>query len=688
VSAVAGALAELHARGLMFTTEGRALVLEADREPTAREDSWIAKNTAALVRELTAVRLDFETGSPLELRKASAEVYAADPRTEVLCLAWCVGRGDVQVWQPGESPPAELLDALIGGAGPVVSHGSFDRLIWQEKMVSAGWPQIPLERWSDTSARARAYRIPAGLEKAAERLELRQRKDNAGKDLIRRATTAARDGKPLTDAQWVSFLDYCKADVEVARELDQRLPHLTGADRQMFELNERMNDRGLPIDLDLVRALGAVHDSENERLNARIAPVTDGEITSLNQTARLLGWLNAHQSGLANLRRETLEAWTENDLFGGPVAEGVQLRQEFAHSAGAKLKKLVASTSADGRVRGCFAWHGAHTGRWAGRGCQPQNFPRPGAVADVDATLTALLQSGGPVDSDNGLSVKARISACLRATIAAPAGYELVVGDLKQIESRVLCWLAGQEDMLGAYRRRDDPYAATARNLGSTDRQFGKLLTLAAGFGGSAKMLLQKAPVFGLTLTQMEAEAAISAWRAANPAITRFWAALHGAMITVVEAPLGRERRGHHLAVFRGGDDTLRIKLPSQRDLIFHEPRMEPNPDHDDRPELSYWQVLGADWKRIWSWHGRACENVVQGVAYDLLADAMLRMDATGLDIIGTVHDEVIALAPADQAESMLQTMLAILSDPPSWASDLPLAAEGFHSRRYVKPKT
>jgi DNA polymerase len=241
--------------------------------------------------------------------------------------------------------------------------------------------------------------------------------------------------------------------------------------------------------------------------------------------------------------------------------------------------------------------------------------------------------------------------------------------------------------MLEAYRRREDPYVLTAKALGLNDRQFGKLLTLAAGFGGGANVLLEKAPGFGLTLTQLEAERAIFDWRAANPAITRFWHALHDEMLAVVEGPLDGGSRGYRLDIHRKDDDTLRIRLPSGRDLIFHEPRLEPNTDYDDRLELSYWQVLGADWQRVRSWHGRATENVVQGVAYDLLADAMLRLDAAGLDLIGTVHDEVIALAPAGEAEAALQVMRDILSTPPGWASDLPLVAEGFHSRRYVKPK-
>ncbi len=674
------------ARGLQLgVVDGKLVVDHADdRDLQAAELAYLRQHKPALVRELTAIRLDFETTSPLDLKANGAEVYAAHPGTEVVMLAWCIGVGPVQVWQPGERPPADLMAALVDSAGPVISHGPFDRIIWHEKLVPLGWPVVPLERWSDTSARARAYRVPAGLEKAVKRLELKHQKDPAGKPLIRRVNAAAMGSKPLTDADQAAFLDYCRRDGEVLRELDQRLPELTGTDRQMFELDAKMNQRGLPIDLDLVRQLSEVHDAENARLAKQMLRLCGLRPT---QNVKLLEWLQRRAAPApVDLQAATLESWLQYDLFGGPACAVIETRQQFAHSSGTKLKKLLASTSEDGRARGCFVWHGAHTGRWSGRGAQPQNLPRTPKDFDVDATLVALLHPSGPLVSDNGMSVKARISACLRATIAAPVGRELVVADLKQIKSRVLCWLADQQDMLKVYRSDGDPYIATAAALGSTDRQFGKLLTLAAGFGGGANMLIQKAPSYGLTFTPMEAACAISAWRAANPAITRFWDVLHGMMIQVVEAPLGRERRGHRLAVFRAKDDTLRIRLPSGRELIFHEPRMERNPEHDDRLELSYWQVLGDDWQRIWCWHGRACENVVQGVAHDILADSMLRMDAAGLDIVGTVHDEVLVLVASGQAEFTLQAMLAIMSAPPSWASDLPLAAEGYHNTRYVKP--
>jgi DNA polymerase len=674
------------AKGLQITTDRGDLLIHADRALEPAEADYLRQHKAPLVRELTAVRLDFETFSPLDLEDCGTAIYAAHQETAVIMLAWCIGLGPVQVWLPGDTPPAELLDAVTEGAGPVISHGAFDRIIWYAKLVPLGWPVVPLERWSDTMARARAYRVPAKLEKAAERLGLKHRKDTTGKAIIRRANVAAMGGEQLTDAERAAFIDYCRQNVEVLRELDQRLPELTDFDRQVFELDTKMNDRGLPIDLDLVRALSDVHNAENPDLIARMELLTDGVVTSPAQERRLLAWLNANGAGLANLQRETLERWSEDDPFGGRVAEVVELRQEFAHSAGSKLKKLLTSTSLDGRARRCFVWHGAHTGRWSGRGVQPQNFPRPGEVGDVEATLTALLHPGGPAESDNNMSTKARISACLRATIAAPAGYELVVADFAQIESRVLCWLAGQQDMLDTYRGGGDPYVTTAAALGSPDRQFGKLLVLAAGFGGGVNMLRQKAPGYGLTLSAAEADRAIIAWRNANAAITRFWYALQDALVEVVEMPLGRECRGHRLSVFRKVDDTLRIRLPSGRELIYHQPRMMPNPDHNDRLELAYQQVEKSDWRLKRSWHGNSCENVVQGVAYDLLADAMLRMDAAGIVLIASVHDELIAIAPREQASATLQEMLAIMSAPPTWASGLPLKAEGYLSVRYVKP--
>jgi hypothetical protein len=217
VLSVADALLRLRSRGLDFSTDGIQLCLLSKRDPTDQEDTWITAHTDELIRELTVVRLDFETASPLDLTNVGADVYAADPATRVLLLAWCIGMGDMQVWHPGQPLPGVLHQAITNGA-VLVSHGSFDRIIWERKMVPMGWPAMPLERWSDTSARARAYRVPASLEKAAQRLALRHQKGGEGEALIRKATAAAQGkGPPLNTDELRAFDGYAAQDVATTR---------------------------------------------------------------------------------------------------------------------------------------------------------------------------------------------------------------------------------------------------------------------------------------------------------------------------------------------------------------------------------------------------------------------------------------------------------------------------------------
>jgi DNA polymerase len=467
------------------------------------------------------------------------------------------------------------------------------------------------------------------------------------------------------------------------RELDRRLPELSDLERSVWLLNEQVNARGLPIDLDTVRRLGAVLTEEDVRLMAKMQTLCG---LNPSQNRKLL--VKLQETAIdppVDLKAETLQAWSREDIFGGPACDIVDTRLQFANTSGNKLKKMIASACVDGRARGCFLWHGAHTGRWSGRGFQPQNLPRPPKDLDVGATLAALVQAGGPALT-NGMNVKAAIAAVLRAMIWAPVGQRLVVADFAQIESRVLCWLAGQRSMLDLYRRGEDPYIATAKALHSKDRQFGKLLVLAAGFGGGRDMLLAKAPSYGVQLSPAQAEAAINAWRVANPAIVRFWDALLDTVRAVAGEAAGFKRKIYGLTVARCADDTLRIQLPSGRALIYHEPRIESDEDGWTFDALVYQLPLGRDWVQRTAWRGLITENVVQAIAYDVMAEAMLRMDKAGVELIGTVHDEAIALAPEDQADAVRDEMVRIMSSPPAWASGLPLGAEGYHAERYLKP--
>ena len=695
-------LAAFAQAGVSLSVVGHDIVWEADWDPTPnqagvdRREQGGSDPCEANLR----VRIDFETVSPLDLTEVGTAVYAAHAGTMMLMLGWCIGIGDVQLWWPREPIPPAILAALEAG-GVLVSHGPFDRIVWDAKLVPLGWPALPVERWSDTSARCRAYRVPAKLEKAALRLELDHRKDCAGRALIRRATETAQVKGRRSTSRSRPLATYARGDVEVLRELDRLLPELSPDEHAVWLLDAKINARGLPIDLDTVRRLQPVLADEDKRLVSQMQ-----RLCALNptQTNKLLDWLKQNTSDPpANVQAETLEEWLQTSPTVGAVREVVETRVESANTSGGKLKKMLAWTSDDGRARDCFVWHGAHTGRWSGRGIQPQNMPRTPKGMDVRAVLAGLLQEKGPVRGGTvpgmeaceptvSQSVKARIAYCLRAMIKAPDGMHLVMCDFSQVESRVLCWLSGQENMLELYRNNVDPYIATARVLGSEDRQFGKLLVLAAGFGGGPRMLLAKAPSYGVRLTELEAGYAIAAWRAANPAIVAFWNALHETMRDAADGPVGDEYAapvayGSSLIVQRGEGDTLRIRLPSGRSLIYHQPRMVPDEEYEWRFNLTYQQAGPGDWLAKQSWRGLVTENVVQAIAYDLMADRMLRMDAAGITLIGTVHDEAIALAPCENASTTLHEMMSIMSAPPDWANGLPLAAEGYHNMRYIKPR-
>jgi DNA polymerase len=313
VPIAAEALLKLRSRGLDFSTDGIELCLLSRRDPSDQEDAWIAAHTDELIRELSVVRWDFETASPLDLTNVGADVYAADPATQVLLLAWCIGMGDVQVWHPGQPVPDALREAITNGA-VLVSHGAFDRIVWEWKMVPMGWPIVPLERWSDTSARARAYRAPASLEKAAQRLELRHQKSGEGKALIRKATGAAQGkGSPLDLDEQRAFDGYAAQDVATLPELDRRLPELCDLERSVWLLNEQMNNRGLPIDLNTVRRLDAVLTEEDERLIARMQ-----KLCGLNPSQNLKLLTKLQETAIdppVDLKAETLQAWSREDML-------------------------------------------------------------------------------------------------------------------------------------------------------------------------------------------------------------------------------------------------------------------------------------------------------------------------------------------------------------------------------------
>jgi DNA polymerase len=314
--------------------------------------------------------LDIETHSLSNLELIGTSAYVDHPSTRVLVVAYALDDRPVHTWQPGQPAPDDLLQALAGNCRVIAHNFGFDNAVWHRHLAAPlGWPEIPLARWSCTAFRARLARLPASLEAAAQELRLPWQKDTAGKRFMRLVTKRNLETDPLTEDEEQRLAAYCAADVETLRALDRHLPEIPDEWRELFELDCLMNTRGMPVDLEMVGKLITVRDDEDRHLLVRFRQIAGDGLTSPAQVIALQQRLRDLGVDLPDLQRETLDSWiaanpNRHDL----PAELIRIRREFAHAAGAKLDRMVATGEGSGRIRDSFVLHGAHTGRWAGRG--------------------------------------------------------------------------------------------------------------------------------------------------------------------------------------------------------------------------------------------------------------------------------------------------------------------------------
>ena len=633
--------------------------------------------------------LDLETTSLSDLREVGVHVYAADPSTRVTCAGYAIDNEPVEVWRLGEDVPANFAAACAEGAVIVAHNYTFDFTIYRTVLVPLGWPSVPLERWSCTMARSLVAGFPASLEAAGEAVGLGHRKDTSAHGLMLRFARP-RSLHPLTwwhetdPEKYDQLCEYCSRDVAAQRELDQVLPELSPRERKLFELDFKINERGMGVDRALVHDLSVLAKEAQGVLQHRVRVLTNGRVTSTNQTAKLKDWLAAAGLPVPNLRRDTVQ----NLLAAADVPQHLkavlQTRFDASRSSVAKLQKIEISSGIDGRVRGTLQYYGAsRTGRWAGRRIQPQNLYR-GSIKDVPAAVAGIRAGLDPEELEriHEESTLGIIASCLRSAIVAAPGYRLAIADFAQIEARVLAWLAGESDVLEVFRKGEtDIYTHTAASIGSDSRQLGKVTVLACGFGMGAGKFQTTAKGYGVELDAATADQTVQAWRKANPAIVDYWYSAHKALMKAMRKPGEPQQcRG---VVFQRRRKMLTARLPSGRHLVYRYPRVDEVPGPVPRDEFSYMGTLGSSWTRLRAWPGKIAENLTQAVARDVMADAMLGLASTPL--IATVHDELIAEIPEPRALDTLEYMLAVMRRAPGWAPSLPVDAAGIISQRYAK---
>ena len=660
------------------------------------------------VRITHVLHRDIESRSRVDLRKVGAHRYAADPSTEVLCMAFAVDDGPVQLWVWGDPIPAEFFEAEANSSWRVAAHNdAFESAIEQHVLhPRIGWPLIPLERHVCTQATSLAVGLPAKLSAAADALELRNRKDAVGERLMHQMSKPRkpRMGEDPAGTFWFDdqerldrLYSYCKQDVEVERELHDRLRPLSPAEQALWALSSQINTRGFHVDRRFAEAARRIAQAAGPEIDAELAELTNGAVTAISQIARLAQWLQHQGCAASKLDRKTIEQLLEQADLPPAVHRVLELRLGGAQSAVKKIDALLARAGEDDRVRGAFRYHGAATGRWTGEGFQPQNLKRP-VVDDLAAAIDAV----GTGDYQHMKKQYSRplavVGDCSRSMIDAASGHVLIGADLSSIESRVLAWIAGEGWKLDAYRRfdatraaSDEPYCETACKIfrvpsgsytkDAPERSVGKTCDLAFGYQGGLNAWRKFEPD---KFTDAEVETFKVEWRAAHPATVKFWHDIDRAAVLAMRERGQVVRCGRIDLKFAGA--FLMLKLPSGRRISYPQPRLVTE-SGSNRHRVVFADNAAGQFKDCrngqGAYAGTWTENIVSGIARDLLAAAMLRVEAAGYPITMHVHDELVCEVPIGFGS--VEEFTRLMTRKPAWALELPIAASAWTGPRYCK---
>lgn len=647
--------------------------------------------------------IDIETYSEGDLLGGGVYKYVEDPSFTVLLFAYAINNGPVQLVSlaEGEVLPEDVYLAL---SDPQVTKTAFNATF--ERVCLSRYFGLKLNpaQWSCTMVMSAMAGYPMSLDAAGEALKLTNKKMKEGKALIRYFSlpckaTKANGGRTRNlpgDApdKWETFKRYCIRDVEVEQQIRARLEGIVTeipSERQLYALDQQINDRGVLVDMDLVNAAMRLDTLNRANLNAEAVRLTGME--NPNSVAQLKAWLESETgAAIDSLSKRDLPDMIKS-AGSEVVARMLTIRQEMAKTSVKKYEAMAKAVCEDGRVHGLLQFYGAaRTGRWAGRLVQVQNLPQNHFATLADLVLARDTCKQGDLMTMQLLygNVPDTLSQLIRTAFVAKEGHKFIVCDFSAIEARVIAWLAGEQWRLEVFRTHGKIYEASAsmmfhvpvEEITKTDprRQKGKIAELALGYQGGVGAMQQMGGE-KMGLSEEEMKSIVKQWRAANPAIVALWGRLEQAVKTTI-------RTGQMTAVgclriyLREGH--LLIKLPSGRSLCYPSPGIGQNRFGDE--SITYMGVnqTNKQWCRLETYGGKLVENVVQGIARDCLAVTMLRMAEAGYPIVFHVHDEAISEVP-DNGSLTLEGVQEIFKTPIPWAEGLPLKGAGYETKFYLK---
>ena len=653
---------------------------------------------------MKTLSLDLETYSSVDLGKSSVYRYVESPDFDILLLGYSADGGEVQVVDlaQGEQIPTEVIDALTDErVCKWAFNAQFERVCLSQWLRRNGYP-LRNERYAAPDDPCMAYLNPAGwhctmvwsaylglplsLKDVGAALGLDKQKLTEGRELIRYFCVPGKDATRRMPAsapeKWATFRAYNLRDVETEMSIQDRLRKYPVPQEvwSQYHLDQQINDRGIGVDRTLVRGAIGIDKRSREELTARLQELT--MLDNPNSVQQMKDWLAAN-----GLQTDTLGKKQVAELLKTapePLKSVLVLRQQLAKSSVKKYQAMENAVCADGRVRGCFQFYGARTGRWAGRNIQLQNLPQ-NRMPDLEQARS--LVRAGDYDSVRLLydSTPDVLSQLIRTALIPSPGRTFFVADFSAIEARVIAWLAGEQWRQQVFAEGKDIYCASASQMFGVPvekhgvnghlRQKGKIAELALGYGGSVGALKAMGAI-EMGLKEDELKPLVDAWRTANPMIVKLWWEVDRAVTRAVSDKTATET---HSIRFTCQSGMLFITLPSGRRLAYVKPRIGEN--QFGGSAITYMGTNAAkQWARLESYGPKFVENIVQAISRDILCYAMQALRDCA--IVAHVHDEVILEAdPGMSLEAVCERM----GRTPPWAQGLLLRADGYATPFYKK---
>lgn len=637
--------------------------------------------------------IDLETYSSVDLGKSGVYKYAESEDFEILLFAYSIDDGEVKVVDlaSGEIIPEEILAALSDeSVEKWAFNANFERVCLSRFLGKRLKPQ----GWYCTMIWSAYMGLPLSLEKVGEVLRLDKQKMNEGKGLIRYFSIPCKPTKtngmrtrnlPHHDLEkWSTFKEYNQRDVETEIAIKKKLSAfpMPRSEWENYWIDQNINDRGILIDEVLVDSAIKFDEILREENMDRAIELTGLE--NPNSPMQLKEWLNEKGLEIDSLAKKDVESALKN--VEGDIKEVLELRQELSKSSVRKYDAMKNVKGKDNRARGLIQFYGANrTGRYSGRLIQVQNLRRNN-LKDLDLARSLVKNRDFETMEILYESPSDILSQLIRTAFIPKEGTRFIISDFSAIEARVLAWLAGEQWVLDAFENGEDIYCRTASRMFGVPvekhgvnghlRQKGKIATLACGYQGALGALKAMGGI-EMGLSEDELQSIVDSWREANPNIVSLWWDIDSVVKRVVKTRSKEEYKNLVISYEKG---ILFIELPSKRRLAY--PKAKIGMNRFGGESIVYEGiVVGNKWDKIESYGGKFVENIVQAIARDILAEAMMRLEKKGFNIVMHIHDEVVI----ESDSSSIEEVNEIMSVVPEWADGLILDADGFESEFYKK---